>query len=171
MAGPDASVDIVVPQPVLRTEIPPVADPHRYPILPVDLLAYMPQGITIDDTTTPSTADVQLMITNVCDRINGVLNSRGFAMPLQTALIDSAGLSFLNTCCTYGVIARWARTKYPSDTGPGGSKGFSEDYSKMFEDFLKQITAGAISLPEEPRAVVSHGFGDGPTDFHDDMRF
>ena len=133
----------------------PVADPTRYPILPVDLLAYLPQGITIDDNSVPSKAAVQLMITNVASRIDGFLRSRGFTLPLEPV---PWVLDFLNSANTYGALAEWAKVKYPADSGPGGSKGYAESWGTKFEQFLKDIQSGALGLPDEDRSVVASGF-------------
>lgn len=145
-------------------------DPHRYPIDVVDMLAYMPPGISITDTSDPSSAEVALMILNVVDEINGRLRSRGFVFPLQIEAVDPIGISYLNTCNIFGAMALWAKTKYPADAGPGGEKGLVKFWNDKYQAFLEGVTTGAIGLPEEARSVVASGF-DGEKDFHDDMEF
>jgi hypothetical protein len=167
MADQDTSVEIVIPQPAVKVGVPLLPDPNRYPVDVADLLPYLPQGVTINDDTTPSSASVHAMIINVCDDINGKLRSRGFAFPLVTTGEAAIDVSFLNTLNIYGALARWGRSKYPSDSGPGGSKGFADDYEKKYQQHLSSIADGALGFPDQRRNVVANGFGDGMHVEHD----
>ena len=127
-----------------------------YPCGTDDLVTYLPPGQSITDATTPSKTAVESMIVNVADEINGVLRSRGFDLPIDPSL--TYALSFLNTCCIYGTLARWARTKFPSDSGPGGSKGLAEDYEVKYQALLKAIELRALGIPDDPRDNAISGF-------------
>ena len=127
-----------------------------YPCTVDDLATYLPPSLSITDDTTPSQTAVEAMIVNVADEINGVLRSRGFDLPVPSSL--TYALSFLNTCCIYGALARWARTKFPSDSGPGGSKGLAEDYEKKYQALLDAIELRTLGIPDDPRDNAISGF-------------
>jgi hypothetical protein len=128
-----------------------------YPCTTADLTPYLPPGQTITSTTDPSLTDVGAMVVNVADEINGVLRSRGYTLPWSAA--DTTGLSLLNTTNIYGTLARWARTKFPAEAGPGGSKGLAEDYEKKYQKLLADIEAGALGMADEMRqGTIGQGF-------------
>lgn len=127
-----------------------------YPCTVDDLATYLPPGLSITDDTTPSQTAVEAMIINVSDEIDGVLRSRGFDLPIPSAL--TYALSFLNTCCIYGALARWARTKFPSDSGPGGSKGLADDYEQKYQSLLKAIELRTLGVADDSRDNAISGF-------------
>jgi hypothetical protein len=127
-----------------------------YPCTVDDIRNYLPPGLTINSTSDPSQSHVEAMIVNVTDEINGILRSRGFDLPIDPSL--TYALSFLNTACIYGTIARWARTKFPSDTGPGGSKGLAEEYEKKYQSFLSLIELRTLGVPGDDREGAISGF-------------
>ena len=130
-----------------------------YPCLPADLTPYLPPGQTITANTDPSSTDVAAMIVNVADEITGVLRSRGYTLPWSAT--DTTGLSLLNTTNIYGTLARWARTKFPAEAGPGGSKGLAEDYERKYQKLLADIEVGALGMADEMRqGTVGQGFDD-----------
>ena len=130
-----------------------------YPCLAADLTAYLSPGQTVTSATDPSSTDVAAMIVNVADEINGVLRSRGYTLPWSAG--DTTGLSLLNTTNIYGALARWARTKFPAEAGPGGSKGLAEDYERKYQKLLADIEAGALGMADEMRAgTIGQGFSD-----------
>lgn len=127
-----------------------------YPCLIEDVVNYLPQGVTISDSTVPSESAVESFITNVCDEINGILEDRGYALPLDPSL--TSALSFLNTVSIYGTLAAWAAVKYPADTGPGGSKGLAERYATKYEDLKKDLKTRNLGLPDVSRENAISGF-------------
>ena len=136
-----------------------------YPCLPADLTTYLPPGQTVTSATDPSSTDVAAMIVNVADEINGVLRSRGYTLPWSAG--DTTGLSLLNTTNIYGALARWARTKFPAESGPGGSKGLAEDYERKYQKLLADIEAGALGMADEMRAgTVGQGFTEDISEPH-----
>ena len=136
-----------------------------YPCLPADLTAYLPPGQTITSATDPSATDVAAMIVNVADEINGVLRSRGYTLPWSAA--DTTGLSLLNTTNIYGALARWARTKFPAETGPGGAKGLAQEYEAKYQKLLGDIEKGALGMADEMRAgTVGQGFTEDISEPH-----
>ena len=93
---------------------------------------------------------------NVSDEINGILRARGFDLPIDSS--NDYALSFLNTACIFGTMARWARTKFPSDTGPGGTKGLAAEYEGKYQAFLKLIELRTLGVPDVSRDDAISGF-------------
>jgi hypothetical protein len=116
----------------------------------------MPPGVTISDSTTPSADDVAVMALQVVDEVNAHLRNKGF--DLTDLPSDNNSLSFLNTVSVWGTLLHWAKAKYPADTGPGGDKGLVAFFGGFYNGFLDLVDKGALGLPDEPRAVIAHGF-------------
>ena len=127
-----------------------------YPCLIEDVANYLPQGVSISDSSWPTTAAVESYITNVCDEINAVLEDRGYATPLDPSLTKA--LSFLNTVNIYGALAAWAAAKYPADVGPGGGQGLVKHYTDKYEELKKDLETRNLGLPDDSRANAISGF-------------
>ena len=127
-----------------------------YPCTIGDIENYLPPGQSISGSTTPSVTAVDAMIINVSDEINGILRARGFDLPIDSS--NDYALSFLNTACIFGTMARWARTKFPSDTGPGGTKGLAAEYEGKYQAFLKLIELRTLGVPDVSRDDAISGF-------------
>ena len=96
------------------------------------------------------------MIVNVCDEINGILEDRGYDLPLDPSL--TRALSFLNTVSIFGTLAAWAAVKYPAEVGPGGSKGLAERYATKYEALKLDLKTRNLGLPDATRDNAISGF-------------
>jgi len=134
---------------------PSVVAPNTYCCVD-DVAGFLPPGITVSGTTDPSDVQVASYILDVADELNGALRSKGFSLPVTSD--DIFAISYLNSANVFGALGVFYKVKYPSDAGPGGSKGAGEYWEGKYQHYLKGIESGALGLPDEDRSGTVGGF-------------
>ena len=103
------------------------------------------------------------MIVNVGDEIDALLDSRGYALPIDPETTDAAlkrVLSILETANLYGALDRFYKVKYASgESGPGSDKGAFKAWNDMWLQIRNDIETLKMGLAD-PREDDISGFDD-----------
>lgn len=110
---------------------------------PRDAVAYSagPPVVAAVTATVPSATQAASLLASVTAEIDMHLRGRGYATPAT----DTEALASLKTICMNGTVARIAKAKWPSVSGPGSDGGASATAREDYVAGLAFIDKGGLS--------------------------
>jgi len=117
--------------------------------------------ISWTDATSPTTTQVESMIDNVANEIDGVLQASGYSVPVS----GTAALELLRSINAFGVGPEAYHATYLVESLPPKVKYWQDRYDK----FLASVRAGEVQLPAlEPESDIDAAWGIAPSPQRED---
>lgn len=120
-----------------------------------ELSLLLPQGVSIGTNTDPLTlGEVASVIFEVSAELDGTLAQAGYDVPIASTA--TGAYAQLQRWTRHGAAYEVMRILVPNMGSPGASSTLAEEYRQAYENALKMIRDGQISL-------VGVGFSSGET--------
>jgi hypothetical protein len=137
-----------------------------------DVQALRPQ-IVFTAGSKPSLADVQKVVNQLSDHINGIMAGLGVTVPLNAAASPIA-YAYIHACVMWGAAGLLEDSQRAAISGNPGSQQVQNDYKEQYDGCITAITEKPGILIDAPMAEtgaaarnISSFFTQNPTDDQD----